>query len=193
MAPPNPQLLVEAAARLLEAAGGTLPITSLNKALFYLDLFALRDGGAAITGTTYLALPAGPVVAKYEKRLIGGLEEAGLAQQDTSGDETATKPMCLVALLSTDSLTDKQRAMAQNVGRWASKHTATELSDMSHRNEGWRLAWESGLGAKKPAQPINLRIAMQQILDVDPWVDLQPEGDVADAFAGADSESGVDF
>jgi len=33
--------LVEAAAALLEGAGGSLPITSLNKAVFYLDLESL--------------------------------------------------------------------------------------------------------------------------------------------------------
>lgn len=169
-----------------------MPITALNKALFYLDLHALRDAGAAMTGTTYMALPAGPVVAKYQKRLIGALEEAGLAEQDISEDE-ASKPMCLVSAPMTTHLTPEQLAMITRLGSWAGRKTATELSDMSHRNEGWKLAWDEGLGAKKVARPIDLRIAMQQILDLDPWVDAPPAADVADAFAGADSEAGVEF
>ncbi len=187
------ELLVETAAHILEAAGGSLPITTLNKALFYLDLWALRDNGATITSTTYLALPAGPVVARYDKRLIAALEDAGLAQQDTSDDENTTKPVCLLATPRTTLLTAEQRAMIQQIGRWASEHSARELSEKSHRNDGWRLAWDTGLGAKKPAQPINLRIAMQQILDIDPWVATPPADDVADAFADADLTTGIDF
>lgn len=189
---PKPEILVETAARLLEAAGGSMLITTLNKALFYLDLHALREAGAPITGTTYLALPAGPVVAKYQKRLIAALEDAGLAEQDISDDD-ASKPVCLVSAPGTAHLDATQLAMVARIGRWAAQKTATELSDISHWNDGWKLAWESGLGAKKPARPINLRIAMQQILDVDPWVDVPPDSEVADAFAGADAENGVEF
>ena len=41
--------MVEAAAALLEGAGGSLPITSLNKALFYLDLHCLLTSGSTVT------------------------------------------------------------------------------------------------------------------------------------------------
>ena len=78
--------LVEAAAVLLEGAPHhALNVTNLNKALFYLDLVALRDRGDTITRTTYLALTQGPVVAKYPTRLVQALENARLARQITSG------------------------------------------------------------------------------------------------------------
>lgn len=190
--PPERNALVEAAAKLLEAAGGRMPITSLNKALFYLDLFALRDLGASVTGQTYIALPAGPVVAKYEKRLVDALEDAGLAQQDASEDSGA-KPVCLVAVAPTQLLSEPQLQLVRKVAAWASIRTPTALSNFSHLNDGWKSAWAQGLGARKPALPINMSIGMQQIVDADPWLDERPEGDVADAFSEADGETGRPF
>lgn len=184
--------LVEAAARLLEAAGGSLHITSLNKALFYLDLFALRDLGRTVTETTYLALPAGPVAAKYESRLVRALEDAGLAQQDEAEDSGA-KPVCLLASPETKLVAGEALLLSKRIGAWASRKTAASLSELSHRNSGWQMAWDRGLGAKKPAQPINLSIAMQQVLDADPWLDESPDADAAAAFADADSEVGETF
>jgi hypothetical protein len=184
--------LIEAAARLLQAAGGSLPITTLNKALFYLDLFALRDLGQTVTRATFVALPAGPVVAKYEARLVRALEEAGLAQQDESEDGGA-KPVCLLASPTTKALSDEATALAARIGAWASRRSAGGLSDLSHLNAGWRFAWDRGLGAKKPALPINMSIAMQQVLDIDPWMDESPDAEAAAAFADADAQPGEEF
>ena len=192
MSPANRTPLLQAAASILAAAGGRLPITSLNKALFYLDVVSLRDHGVVITGTTYLALPAGPVVAKYEKRLVQALEDAGVAQQDDA-DDGMTKPVCLVGEVQPTDFSNQQVTLIQRVGAWASKRSASDLSEYSHRNDGWKIAWDQGLGSKLPAKPINLRIAMQQILDDDPWLESLPIGDVADAFASADSDVGVDL
>ncbi len=62
----------------------------LNKALFYLDLYTLRDQGKLLTECEYIALPAGPTVASYERRLVRDLRTAGLAVQNERGD---TKPV----------------------------------------------------------------------------------------------------
>lgn len=185
-------VLLEAAANLIEAAGGSMPITTLNKALFYLDIFALRDFGEPITGTAYIALPAGPVVARYDKRLVAALEDEGIAQQDIS-EESGGKPICLLKRPSPETLDSERLALVRRIGQWASTKTAKELSDLSHQNDGWRIAWDEGLGARLPARSVNLRIAMQQIIDIDPWVDEAPKGDVATAFSEAESEEGEAF
>lgn len=180
--------LVEAAAALLEGAGGSLPITSLNKALFYLDLAALLESGATITGTTYLALPAGPVVAKYDKRVVVALESAGIAQQDEA-EEGLAKPVCLIEAPARNTLSEAQWLAAHRRGAWAASKTPSELSRLSHENVGWRLAWQAGLGAKKPAVKIDLAIAMQQLLDEDAWLD-RDDSESAEAVRNADRESG---
>ena len=180
--------LVEAAAALLEGAGGSLPITSLNKALFYLDLSALLESGNTITGTTYLALPAGPVVAKYDKRVVGALESAGIAQQDEAEDGP-TKPVCLIQIPTRSTLSEAQWQAAQRRGAWAASKKPSELSRLSHENVGWKLAWQAGLGARKPAVKIDLVVAMQQILDNDAWLDREDAAST-EAVRDADGDSG---
>lgn len=171
--------LVEAAAALLEGAGGRLPITSLNKAVFYLELESLLKSGATVTGATFLALPAGPVVAKYDKRLVGALESAGIAQQDEAEDGL-TKPVCLIRTPTRELLSETQWQDAHRVGAWAATKSPSELSRLSHENAGWQLAWQAGLGVKRPAVKIDLHIAMQQLLSKDPWLDqADPASDAA--------------
>jgi hypothetical protein len=176
---------------LLDAAGGSLLTTSLMKALFYFDLACLRDTGEQPTGVTYLALKAGPVVARYERRVITALEVAGLAQQDE--EEDGSKPVCLICAPGPEQSIPEHRSTAVRIGRWAKRLTPTQLSELSHHNVGWQIAWDAGLGSDKPARPINLRIAMQQVLDEDPWLDVPPGGEVASAFFGADTAPAIDW
>ena len=188
---PRSVFVVEAAAMLLEAAGGRLPVTSLMKALFYFDLRCLRDAGELPTGQTFLALPAGPVVARYQKRVVGELESRGLALQDAEDD--GSKPVCLIRSLRSEDTIERFGPSAREIGRWARHRTPKELSDFSHQNVGWKIAWDAGLGSERPARPISMRIAMQQLLDVDPWLDEPPNGEEVAAFLGADTGEAVEW
>ncbi|MBK9386933.1 MAG: DUF4065 domain-containing protein [Planctomycetes bacterium] len=182
--------MVEPAAAVLLGAGGSLPITSLNKALFYLDLSWLRDHGETMTSATYLALPQGPVVAKYPTRLVAALEEASVALQDDAEDGFA-KPVCLTKEPAFVALTEEQVDRAKQIGRWAASKKAGELSQYSHDNMGWQIAWARGLGAKRPAQKLDLRIAMQQLLERDPWLEEAPDAELEARLRAADDEAGA--
>jgi uncharacterized phage-associated protein len=182
---------VEAAAAILSGAGGTLPITSLNKAMFYADLCALLEHGETITGTTYLALKAGPVVAKYDSRVVGALERAGLAQQDESEDGF-TKPVSLVAEPTMTLLTETEIQIARRIAEWASRKSPKQLSDFSHENLGWMLAWDAGLGSKNPAKPIDMLIAMQQLGEADDWLDAEPSSEERQAIESAHAARSAD-
>lgn len=160
--------LIDAAVALLAAAPEhCMSAVQLNMALFYLDLAALKDHGAPVTGNTYLALDQGPVVARYKERLVGQLEGLGLAKQTDLG---RSKPIHLVGTpeirLDADS-----RKLAGKIAHWTCKKTATELSDFSHDNPGWRLAYSDREG--RQPKPIDLLIAMQQIVDDDLWLDAE--------------------
>src|SRR5437773_2192449 len=83
--------LLEAAMALLQASPRQqLNIVVLNKALFYLDLHALRDLGKTVTDQEYVALPQGPVVDSYKNILIKPLVEGGMAEQlrEAAGEYT---------------------------------------------------------------------------------------------------------
>ncbi len=86
---------------------------------------------------------------------------------------------------------DPRSASSTRIGRWAKKESASALSDYSHKNIGWQLAWAAGLGQSHPAQKVDLHIAMQQIMERDPWLDEEPTSEVEQAFAFADSEPGT--
>lgn len=176
-----PSALLEVAAVVLEGAGGSLLTTSLNKALFYLDLHALLDSGVTATGEVYVALRAGPVVEGYRERLIGELERCRLAMQDD--DNPSYMPVILRHPIKPTRLTEEVLALARRVGRWAASKQAGELSDFSHENPAWQLAWDRGKGQ---GSSIDLRIAIQQIADADPWVDAPVSPEETATFESAD-------
>jgi hypothetical protein len=184
--------LVEAAALMLKAAGGTLNVTPLNKALFYLDLWSLLETGSAATQTTYIALKQGPVVAKYPERLVAALEKAGLAIQ--SDEEDGSKPLSLVSEPpGPRHLTTEQVKLLEQIARWAKERGATWLSDFSHKNVGWTVAWENGLGMGRAALPINLQLAMQQLADEDAWLERELTDEERGALQSADDKDGTEW
>ena len=161
--------LIEAAAVLLDASDRhRLNTVSLNKGLFYLDLACLRDFGQTFTSTTYIALPRGPVVARYDKRLIAPLVAEGIAEQRQIG---LAFPVLLMRLPQFRWMTSSVKELAGKVAPWCSKHTSRRLSDVSHKNPGWLIACEEEVNAGGRKQAINMYIAMQQIVDDDPWMD----------------------
>lgn len=161
--------LLEAASLLLSfAPNQTMKSVILNKALFYLDLAALRDLGRTISGNVYIALHQGPVVAKYDSRLMGALKNDGIATVTGKGDAilvTLTNPA------APQHLRNEDRALAEKVADYFSQRSSAEASEYSHKNPGWRLAYRGGHEAGNRPNPIDLQIAMQQIVDSDPWLD----------------------
>ncbi|MBK8252508.1 MAG: DUF4065 domain-containing protein [Polyangiaceae bacterium] len=156
--------LIEAVVALLDAAPGKrLQVTNLNKALFYLDLVALRDRGSAVTDAVYLAYERGPVAESYKSKLEQ-LTNLGIIIQDEEG---MAKPIVLKkALPSFRYLDDSHRQMATNVATHIGKQSASDVSGWSHKNPGWIAARKRG-----EQEPINMLLAMQQIMEHDPWLD----------------------
>ena len=58
------------------------------------------------------------------------------------------------------------------------------MSDFSHDNPGWRIAHEDEKLADGRKQVVDMNIAMQQIIDDDPWID-EPRGDALRAACRA--------
>lgn len=164
--------LLQAAVEILRAAPGhSLKVVLLNKALFYLDLCSLRDTGDTVTGNTYVALERGPVVADYPKRLVGALAKRGIAEQTTS-ESNLDKPVALKDPNTPETaLNGYAKKKAHEVAGYFAKLTSAKASRVSHSNPGWKLAYSEGLARGSSPKPINLRIAMQEIVERDPWID----------------------
>ncbi|CAN5201984.1 hypothetical protein BH09SUM1_BH09SUM1_25880 [soil metagenome] len=183
--------LIEAASAVLNAAPmHRLNAVVLNKVLFYLDLSSLRDRGEVVTGNTYIAIQRGPVVARYQQRLIGQLESRGIARQVEEWD--GSKPILLeTALKHRRYLDAHSMALASAVTTFFADATSAQASDFSYENPGWRLAWGEYLRSKKPC-PIDMQVAMQQIVEDDLWMD-GPLLDDDGILAAADAEDGADW
>ena len=149
-----------AAAFLEEVKGHELEAVVFNKALFYADLAALRDLGRTMTGSSYTAAPLGPMLTNF-KILVKALEVRGIAKQVEDGD---ARPIRAIRRID-QQLPDEEAEIVRRVSAAASAWTSTGVSDLSHENIGWIL------GRNAPNKRINLIIAMQQIVDSDPWLD----------------------
>lgn len=159
--------LLEAASVLLEHADGKLQAVNLNKALFYLDLVALRDLGEEVTFHRFVALKNGPVVDDYRQRLSRELQRAGIAEQ---AEEGQAKPIRLRRPASISELSADEVELAPMIAAHFAALTAKAASQYSHENLGWVLAWQRHQADGRGYFAIDKIIAMQQICAEDPWV-----------------------
>lgn len=148
---------------LQAAPGGQLNIVVLNKALFYADLLALRDLGHTITRQDYVALPQGPVVDSYKTTIIAALQSAGWAEQMQT--VSMAKPLRVLRPLETfDKLNGSETNIATVMGQSFTNFTSTLVSSYSHANPGW-IAARREVTSMRPAPKINMRLALQQLVD----------------------------
>lgn len=167
----NKKILSASVALLAAAPDKCLGVTQLNKALFYLDLATLRDHGTQATDSTYLALERGPVLANYKRRLVKPLIDERCA------DRHEGHPLHLLnGAEDRVHIEDEVLELANKVAAWAASKAAASVSDFSHENLGWQLAYGDGIGSP---QPIDMHIAMQQIIDTDPWQEPLDEATMA--------------
>ena len=181
--------LLEAASVLLEhAKEHRLNAVCLNKALFYLDLVSMRDTGLPVTFAPFVAIHNGPVVAKYDSKLIGELEKAGIAEQEEDGK---AKPIRLKSPVSHRRFVHESLVPAiKRISEEFSGNVSNKASEMSHKNLGWQMAYNAGLKAKSQALSINMQIAMQQIIDSDPWLTTTLSDEEEAALNAPDCSSG---
>ncbi len=183
---PNTALVETAMAILQTTVQGRLGITVLNKALFYADLAALRDLGETLTGCGYVAIPNGPVVNHYERAVVRELTRRGLAEQLQEGWE---KPVLVRRQVTKFECLDLEKlGIAQLVARKIQARSATWVSEYSHENPGWDAAFRAGAGT-----PIDLNIALLQIIEDDPWIDAAADTTVDAALQAAGDDDGVPF
>ena len=166
MALENERMLY-AAKLILTLAGCDVQRTNLIKALFYLDLLWLRDTGKTYTGEAYVALPQGPVVDGYKVRLIEPL----LADPDVVEKSVRLFPNATAKMLrmSADApMPDDEHLeiTARRVVERVAGQRAVDVSELTHENVAWLTAIRKGNGT-----PINMVLALQQVIDDDPWLD----------------------
>lgn len=180
--------LMEATMAVLQATPERqLKIVVLNKALFYLDLYALRDLGRVITGQEYVALPQGPVVQEYKTVLVGALTKSKLAEQLQIDGDKAKPIRVLKPLEQFQYLEASELRLAEKMGASYTTLTSLAVSELSHANPGWIMARRNHVEGRPPPT-INMRLALQQLCDDDDaWLEapLEPSVMAVAETAGA--------
>lgn len=177
----QPPRVVVAAAHALDAARNQqMKIVILNKTLFFADLFALRDLGHLITGSKYVALKMGPVVANYDRKIVKKMRKLGLAEQLSLG---MAKPLKLTGDVPSGVLGDEEVDYVRAVAEKLAGKRSADVSEFSHENVAWRLAYEAGQARGEQACVVNLHLALQQIVDADPWLNQDDDAQAREALS----------
>lgn len=114
--------------------------TKLNKYLYFADFSAVRRLGRPITGADYQRLRFGPAprrLAPVRDRLV----RTGAARLDERVDALGFRHHELIPLREprTDLFTAEELALVDEIIEVLRERSATEVSELSHREAGWQL------------------------------------------------------
>jgi hypothetical protein len=119
--------------------------TKLAKVLFFSDFAVYRDQGQSLSGATYKRMPFGPFPRELENA-EASLQLQGRVQLDyVTGEyeEKKIRPLAPKPDLTT-RLEGWQVYVLDNWITQVSSATAKQISDLSHKHPGWRLAGRTG-------------------------------------------------
>lgn len=117
--------------------------TKLNKYLYFADFSAVRRLGRPITGADYQKLRFGPAPRRLAP-VRDHLVRAGDARLEERVDALGYAHHQLVALREprTDLFTAEELGLVDEVIETLRECSATEVSELSHREAGWQLVDE---------------------------------------------------
>ena len=114
-----------------------LTITSLNKYLWYIDMFSFNQRSVAITGLTYQNQKFGPTI--INKRY----DEISLLDDKYQRENFETINGNVTEIISKDNfdlnkISDSEKKIIDSVIKLLKNKKVTEISEMSHKEDGWR-------------------------------------------------------
>jgi len=117
--------------------------TKLNKYLYFADFSAMRKLGRPITGADYQKLPYGPAprrLAPVRERLV----QAGEARLEERVDALGFVHHDLIPMRAprTELFPAEELQLVDEIIEAFKDRSATDVSEMSHRDAGWQLVGE---------------------------------------------------
>ena len=114
-----------------------LTITSLNKYLWYIDMLSFNQRSVAITGLTYQNQKFGPTI--INKRY----DEISLLDDKYQREDFETINGNVTEIISKDNfdlnkISDSEKNIIDSVIKLLKNKKVTEISEMSHKEDGWR-------------------------------------------------------
>ena len=119
--------------------------TKLNKILFYCDFTHFKEYGVSITELQYIHLPYGPCPEAYEA-ILSILDEANIIQRDyevlgvsqENEDLIVEEKIKALSAVNMEVFSETELKVLQKVVSKLGPMTARELSEISHREAGYK-------------------------------------------------------
>ena len=114
-----------------------LTITSLNKYLWYIDMLSFNQRSIAITGLTYQNQKFGPTIVDKKYDEISLLDDK-YTREDIETENGNTTKIISNGNYSLDKITDSEKKIIDAIIKMLKNKSVTDISEMSHREEGWK-------------------------------------------------------
>lgn len=114
-----------------------LTITSLNKYLWYIDMLSFNKRAVAITGLTYQNQKFGPTIV-YKKYDELSLLDDKYQREDIETENGNTTKIISNENFNLDKINDSEKEIIDTIIKLLKNKKVTEISEMSHKEEGWK-------------------------------------------------------
>ena len=114
-----------------------LTITSLNKYLWYIDMLSFNERTVAITGLTYQNQRFGPTIV-YKKYDELSLLDDKYTREDIETENGNTTKIISNNNFNFDRISSSEKEIIDTIIRLLKNKNVTDISEMSHREDGWK-------------------------------------------------------
>lgn len=114
-----------------------LTITSLNKYLWYIDMLSFNERAVSITGLTYQNQRFGPTIV-YKKYDELSLLDDKYTREDIETENGNTTKIISNNNFNLDKISSSEKEIIDTIIRLLKNKNVTDISEMSHREDGWK-------------------------------------------------------
>lgn len=133
--------LVENIISYISSKVNNLTITSLNKYLWFIDIVSFNQRGVSITGLTYQKQQYGPTIIDQRYKEISLLDDKYI--RNDYEDESGTKTIITSNKnFDLSKLKDSEIEIINKIIKLLKNKNVTDISNMSHEEEGWKKTKE---------------------------------------------------
>ncbi len=114
-----------------------LTITSLNKYLWFIDILSFNQRSVSITGLTYQNQKFGPTIIEKKYDEISLLDNK-YTREDIETENGNTTKIISNGNYDLDKISATEKEIIDTIIKILKNKTVTDISDLSHREEGWK-------------------------------------------------------
>ncbi len=114
-----------------------LTITSLNKYLWYIDMLSFNQRCVAITGLTYQNQKFGPTIMDKKYDEISLLDDK-YVREDIETENGNTTKIISNGNYNLEKIGYAEKEMIDTIIKILKNKTVTDISELSHKEEGWK-------------------------------------------------------